>query len=180
MDSLYGPRYLIHPPFCNGLRIFEHIDCVHLQQQVIRLYIFEYSLIIMVIARWLMRQRTWSGQIGNLHISMVCSSLYGIEGRRGSNILLWCSVWEGVVVCLGVARGLIYGIVPQRWPERAVTIWSFGKRVCAQNAPWNRGHASVLKEWHICPACSTMALEMAAVQMQPHPVQPSSHPVQLF
>ncbi len=42
--------------------------CVRLQQQVIRLYIFEYSLIIMVNARWLTRQRIWSGRIGNLHI----------------------------------------------------------------------------------------------------------------
>ncbi len=43
--------------FWNGLRIFEHIDCVRLQQQVICLYIFEYSLIIMVNARLLTRQR---------------------------------------------------------------------------------------------------------------------------
>ncbi len=28
--------------FWNGLWIFERIDCVRLQQQVIRLYIFEY------------------------------------------------------------------------------------------------------------------------------------------
>ncbi len=49
--------------FWIGLQIFVRIDCVHLQQQVIRLYIFEYSLIIMVNARWLMRQHIWSGRI---------------------------------------------------------------------------------------------------------------------
>ncbi len=38
--------------FSNVLRIFERIDCVRLQQQVIRLYIFEYSGIIMVNARF--------------------------------------------------------------------------------------------------------------------------------
>ncbi len=65
--------------FWNCLRIFERIDCV--QQQVIRLYIFEYSLIIMVNARWLMRQRIWSGQIGNLHISM--SACLSTEERGG-------------------------------------------------------------------------------------------------
>ncbi len=67
--------------FWNGLQIFERIDCVCLQQQVIRLYIFEYSLIIIVNARWLTRQHFWSGWIGNLHISMVRSSLHGREGR---------------------------------------------------------------------------------------------------
>ncbi len=36
--------------FSNVLRIFERIDCVRLQQQVIRLYIFECSGIIMVNA----------------------------------------------------------------------------------------------------------------------------------
>ncbi len=54
--------------FWNGLWIFESIDCVRLQQQVIRLYIFEYLLIIMVNVRWMPRQRIWSGWIGNLHI----------------------------------------------------------------------------------------------------------------
>ncbi len=37
--------------FRNGLRIFERIDCVCLQQQVIHLNIIEYSLIIMVNTR---------------------------------------------------------------------------------------------------------------------------------
>ncbi len=50
--------------FRNGLRTFEHIDYVRLQQQVIHLYIFEYLLIIMVNARWLMQQLIWSGRIG--------------------------------------------------------------------------------------------------------------------
>ncbi len=53
--------------FFNGLRILEHSDCVHLQQQVIHLFIFEYSLIIMVNMKWLTRQRIWRGRIGNLH-----------------------------------------------------------------------------------------------------------------
>ncbi len=47
--------------FWNGLWIFQRTDCVRLQQQVIRLYIFEYLLIIMVNARWLPRQHIWSG-----------------------------------------------------------------------------------------------------------------------
>ncbi len=54
--------------FRNVLRIFERINCVRLKQQVIRLYIFEYSLIIMVNARWLTCQRIWSGRKGNLDI----------------------------------------------------------------------------------------------------------------
>ncbi len=36
-----------------GRDTFERIHCVRLQQQAIRLYIFEYLLIIMVNARWL-------------------------------------------------------------------------------------------------------------------------------
>ncbi len=80
--------------FLNSLRIFEHIDCVRLQQQVIRLYIFEYSLIIMGNARWLTRQRIWSGQIGNLHISMVCSSPHGREGRGQQSLLGFKETWN--------------------------------------------------------------------------------------
>ncbi len=79
--------------FWNGLQIFARIDCVGLQQQVIRLYIFEYSLIIMVNARWLTRQRIWSGRIGNLHISMVCSSLHGREGRSQQSSLEFKATW---------------------------------------------------------------------------------------
>ncbi len=65
--------------FWNDLRIFERIDCVRLQQQVIRLYIFEYSLIIMVNARWLARQRIWSGRIENLPIGSGCSHTGRVE-----------------------------------------------------------------------------------------------------
>ncbi len=68
--------------FWNGLRPFEHNDSVRLQQQVIHLYIFEYSLIIMVKARWLPRQCIWSGQIWNLHIYL-WSAHHSTEERGG-------------------------------------------------------------------------------------------------
>ncbi len=49
---------------------------VCLQQQVIRLYIFEYSFIMinyvkLTVPRWQTHQRIWSGRIGQLFISMV-------------------------------------------------------------------------------------------------------------
>ncbi len=49
---------LYHLSYRKAQMVFERIDCVRLQQQVISLYIFEYSLIIMVNARWLTRQRS--------------------------------------------------------------------------------------------------------------------------
>ncbi len=66
---------------------------VRLQQQVVRLYIFEYFFIIMVNARWLMRQCIWSGRIGNLHLSMVCSSLLRREGRSQQSSLAFKATW---------------------------------------------------------------------------------------
>ncbi len=70
----YGPRYVSRPPFMERLRTFERVDCVRLQQQVIHMYIFEYSLMIMVndvkltVPKWQMHQRIWNGWIGLLYI----------------------------------------------------------------------------------------------------------------
>ncbi len=59
--------------FWNGLRIFEHIYCVRLQQQVISLYIFEYySECEMADASTYLERSN-----KDLHISMVYSSLHG-------------------------------------------------------------------------------------------------------
>ncbi len=81
IDRFYGPRYVSNPPFLErSANLWAHWLCASTTASY-SLYIFEYSLIIMVNARWLTRQRIWSGRIGNLHISMVCSSLHGREGR---------------------------------------------------------------------------------------------------
>ncbi len=48
-DCFYGPWYVNHPPFLElSANPRAQVDCVHLQQQVKRMYIFEYSLIIMM------------------------------------------------------------------------------------------------------------------------------------
>ncbi len=67
--------------FWIGLQIFVRIDCVHLQQQVIRLYIFEYSLIIMVNARWLHDASTYLDWSNSRIYAYLCSTPHPTEER---------------------------------------------------------------------------------------------------
>ncbi len=75
----YGPRYVSHPPFLERSANPAQVDCVPLQQQIIGMYVLEYSLIITVndvkltVPKWRTRQRIWSAQIGHLYISMICT-----------------------------------------------------------------------------------------------------------
>ncbi len=54
-----------------------------------------YACIYLNIHRllWLTCQRFWSGRIGNLHISMVCSSLHGREGWNQQSLQGFKETW---------------------------------------------------------------------------------------
>ncbi len=88
IDCFYAPR----DHFRNGLRTFEHIEYVRLQQQVTLVYLWIFidyygECEMADAATYLERSNR------DLHISMICSSLHGREGWSQQSSLAFKETW---------------------------------------------------------------------------------------
>ncbi len=91
IDCFYGPRYVSHPPFLERSANLWCIDCVSTTS---------YTLVYLLNIHWLLwwMRDGWRVNITgvvkqDLHISMVCSSLHGREGRSQQSSLGFKETW---------------------------------------------------------------------------------------